>query len=227
MVSDTTARAFRTVALAGVCMAVAAGVASADIDPASDVLLQQDVYVPYQPAVCTEEKVALQAATKKAKTAGYQLKVAVIASQTDLGGAPEFFGEPTKYARFLGEELAASGPHGHVRSRVHLITLMPQGWGLYQVDPRANGVLQAIKIPSGADSSALARAAIRAVPKVATIAGHPTPAVKTPSGCSHSSGTPVLVFMAPFLLVISGLLVNYLVGRRNRASSAPAGQSSE
>jgi hypothetical protein len=91
---------------------------------------------------------------------------------------------------------------------------MPQGWGLYQVDPRANRVVQAIKIPSGADASALSRAAIRAVPKIATIVGHPTPAVKTPSGCSHSGGTPVLVFAAPFLLIVGGLLVHYLLGRR-------------
>jgi hypothetical protein len=223
MVSETATRAFRTVALAGAFVAGAVGIASADIDPASDVLLQQDFYVPYQPPVCTEEKAALEAATGKAKAAGYQLKVAVIASRTDLGGAPEFFGEPIPYAKFLGEELAVFGPHGQAKSRVHLITVMPQGWGLYQVDPRANGVVQAVKIPSGADSSALARAAIRAVPKIATAAGHPTPAVRTPSGCSHRSGPPVLVFMAPFLLVVGGLLAHYLLGRRKREDSATAG----
>ena len=108
MVSETAARMVRTVALAGACVAVAAGVASADIDPASDVLLQQDFYLPYQPPVCTEEKAALQSATGKAKAAGYQLKVAVIASQTDLGGAPEFFGEPTAYRSFSGRSSPGS-----------------------------------------------------------------------------------------------------------------------
>ena len=214
MVCDRAARALCVVALAGVCFAAVGGVASADIDPASDVLLQQDYFVPYEPAVCTEEKSALEAATRKAKAAGYQLKVAIIASQIDLGGAPEFFGHPTPYAKFLGRELATFGPHGQVKKRIHLITLMPQGWGLYQVDPRAAGVVGAIKIPSGADSSALAQAAIRAVPEVATAAGHPTSAVNIPSGCSHENSTPVWIFMAPFLLVIAGLLAHYLLGRR-------------
>jgi hypothetical protein len=203
--------------MAGTCIIVAAGIARADIDPPSDFLLLQDVYVPYQPPVCNEEKAALQAATRKAKAAGYQLKVALIASPTDLGGAPEFFGHPVPYAKFLGRELAAFGPHGQVKTRVHLITVMPQGWGLYQVDPRANAVVAQIKIPSGADSSALARAAIQAVPKVATAAGHPTAAVKVPPGCTHKSGTPVWVFMAPFLLVVGGLAAHYLLGRRKAA----------
>jgi hypothetical protein len=214
MASERATRACLAVALAATCVTAFAGVASADIDPASDVLLQQDYFVPYEPAVCTEEKNALDAATKKAKAAGYQLKVAIIASQIDLGGAPEFFGHPAPYAKFLGRELVTFGPHGQLKNRVHLITVMPQGWGLFQVDPRANSVVQSIKIPSGADSSALARAAIRAVPKVATAAGHPTSAVQVPSGCSHKSGTPVWVFMAPFLLVIGGLLAHYLLNRR-------------
>jgi hypothetical protein len=214
MVSDTAARALRAVALVVVLIVASARVASADIDPASDVLLQQDIFVPYEPAVCTEEKKALLAATRKTKAAGYQLKVAIIASQIDLGGAPEFFGHPTPYAKFLGRELATFGPHGGLKNRIHLITVMPQGWGLYQVDPRASSVVQSIRIPSGAGPSELTRAAIRAVPKVATAAGHPTSTVKVPSGCSHKSSTPVWIFMAPFLLVIGGLLAHYLLGRR-------------
>jgi hypothetical protein len=217
MASETATRVLRAVVLAGACVAVATGVAAADIDPASDVLLQQDSFVPYQ-AVCTEEKDALKAATDKAKAAGYELKVAVIASQTDLGGAPEFFGHPAPYANFLGRELVAFGRHGRVKNRLHLVTVMPQGWGLYQVDPRANAVIAAIRIPSGADSSALTRAAIRAVPQIATAAGHPTAAVKIPPGCSHKSGTPVLVFMAPFLLVVGGLGAHYLFTRRRKTA---------
>ena len=216
MASKAAARAVRILALAGACVAAGAGVAVSDIDPPSDFLLVRDVYVPYEPPVCREEKTALEEATRRAKAAGYQLKVALVASQIDLGGAPEFFGHPGPYAKFLGRELATFGPHGQVSSRIHLITVMPQGWGLYQVDHRANDVVQAIRIPSGADSSALARAAIRAVPKVATAAGHPTAAVRVPAGCSHSSGTPVWVFMAPFLLVIGGLVAHYLLGRRRR-----------
>jgi hypothetical protein len=218
MASDPTGRAVRAIALAVACAAAATGVAAADIDPASDVLLQQDSFVPYQPAVCTEEKDALKAATDKAKAAGYQLKVAVIASQTDLGGAPEFFGHPAPYANFLGRELVAFGRHGRVKNRLHLVTVMPQGWGLYQVDARANAAVEAIRIPSGADSSVLTRAAIRAVPKIATAAGHPTGAVKVPPGCSHKRGTPVLVFMAPFLLVVGGLAAHYLLTHRRKTA---------
>ena len=61
----------------------ALSVAYADIDPASDVLLTQDVFVPYQPEVCSEVKGALREATRRSRAAGYPLKVALIGSRSE------------------------------------------------------------------------------------------------------------------------------------------------
>jgi hypothetical protein len=202
-------------------VAATVGIAVADVDPASDVLLLQNVFVPYQPKVCSEVKKALVSATDKSHAAGYPLKVAVVGSKNDLGGAPQYFGNPTAYAKFLGQELAVYGPDvGRDLSTSPLLVAMPQGWGLYQVDPPANSVVTSIKIPPKADPNALARAAIEAVPKVATAAGHPTPSVKVPSGCS-SSGTNVLVFAVPIaVLILGGLVLGY--GLRPRRPEEPS-----
>jgi len=196
-------------------------VALADVDPASDVLLLQNVFVPYNPTVCTQLKSQLRTLTDKSKAAGYPIKVALIGSKNDLGGAPQFFGKPSPYARFLGQELGIYGPNvGRSLKKVPLLVVMPQGFGVYQIDARAAGPLRGVSIPSNADPNGLARAAIVAVPKVATAAGHPVPSVKVASGCSKK-GTSFLVFVAPIVvLLIGGALLRY--GLRPRRTEEPS-----
>lgn len=95
----------------------------ADGDPASDVLFATDVYLPYPPPSKTTGQ-ALRNATAAAYKHGYRLKVAVIATEADLGAIPSLFGKPTEYARFLGVELSTYyiGP---------LLIVMPAGYGIY------------------------------------------------------------------------------------------------
>jgi hypothetical protein len=203
--------------LAGI-VAIAVG----DVDPASDVLLQQDWFVPYQPQVCTQLKDGLASATRRASDAGYHVKVAVIGSQTDLGAAPQFFGHPAPYADFLGRELGSFSAHSKRKvTNVPLLVVMPQGFALWPRNPRVSGALKGIAISRSADPNTLTRAAVTAVPRLASAAGHPVPAVSIASGCSHKSNT-LLLFVVPIaLLVLAGLLVRFVVPR-GRGGSDPA-----
>jgi hypothetical protein len=152
------------------------------------------------------------------------LKVAVIGSRQDLGGAPQFFGKPTDYAKFLGQELGVYGPDvGRNLSKTPLMVVMPQGFGFYQVDKPAVAAVKGISVDPNSDSNALARAAILAVPKVASAAGHPVPVVKPSSECSKK-GTSFLVYLAPILLLLAGgLLIRYGMRPRRPAEQSAVG----
>ena len=152
--------------------------------------------------------------------AGYPLKVAIIGSRQDLGGAPQFFANPQGYAKFLGQELSVFGPtSGRTLRR-----------------PAAGGDAAGIRhLPGGSESGRRgedredpvecrlerAREGGRGrVPKVATAAGHPVAAEKPASGCTKK-GTSFLVFLAPIVvLLIGGLLLRYGLRPRPRAETA-------
>jgi hypothetical protein len=97
--------------------------ARADGDPASDYLVAQNTFfgveLPHRNAIG-----ALNAAVASAYAAGQRVRVAVVATPTDLGSIPSLFGKPAEYARFLGTELRAYyiGP---------LLVVMPAGFGIY------------------------------------------------------------------------------------------------
>jgi hypothetical protein len=203
----------------GAILAQTAGIALGDGDPASDVLLQQDVFLPYQPQVCKQVKTALDTATRRSSAAAYPVKVAVIGSTSDLGSVPQFFGRPSEYADFLGKELSSFSAHLQKRiAGVPLLVVMPQGLALTHADTPANDVVKRIKVSSDADPNALARAAVKAVPEIATAAGHPTQPVKVESGCTKKQST-VLLFAIPILLLLAaGLLVRF---RRSDSEPSP------
>ena len=80
------------------------GTARADGDPASDVLLGQDVFLPYSPvSPAVQQRLYAVAAARRA---GYPIKIALIGAATDLGVVPSLFGKPAGYAQFLSAELA-------------------------------------------------------------------------------------------------------------------------
>ncbi len=160
----------RVLAVALVVIAAVPGSALADGDPASDVLLGQDVFLPYSPISQTVER-RLYAVCDAARKAGYPMRIALIAARSDLGVVPALFGKPQAYARFLSSELGGivSGP---------VLVVMPDGFGL----ARAGQALSArpastIRIAPGADG--LGTAAVAAVQHLAAAAGHPLPASAT------------------------------------------------
>ena len=148
------ARRLAVIAIIG--LAFAAG-AAADGDPASDVLLQQNTFFPL-PAPGADAQKGLTQAVAAAYGAGFRIKVAVIASQTDLGAIPSLFAKPADYAKFLGTELSLVyvGP---------LLIVMRAGYGIYD-EGRSTAAEQAVLsrlTVGGASVDALTQSAAAAV----------------------------------------------------------------
>ncbi len=126
--------------------------ARADGDPASDVLLYQPVYFPYQPAPAAVKR-RLTALVHSANSQGYQIRVAVIQSPRDLGSIPELFDKPPPdYASYLSAELTSAW-----RNRV--LVVMPGGYGIAQGASIVNvgGVLKVRKSATAAADEAVLR----------------------------------------------------------------------
>jgi hypothetical protein len=158
--------------------------ALADGDPASDVLLGENVFYPYSPAVSAGLQKALNSETAAAARARFPIKVALIAAPTDLGAIPTLFGRPQQYARFLEQEIS------FLSVNPLLLVVMPNGYGVQHLGPGATRAVATLKAPASSSTNDLARAAIAAVPKLAAAAGHPIASVSGGSGTSGPS--PVL-----------------------------------
>ena len=171
-------------ALAVLTIAVAPGIALADGDPASDVLLGQNVFYPYSPAVSAGLQKQLNAETAAASRAHFPIKVALIAAPTDLGAIPTLFGKPQQYAAFLDQEIS------FLNVKPLLLVVMPNGYGVQHLGPAATRAAATLKRPASARTDDLARAAILAVPKLAAAAGHPIAGDSGGSGASGPSPRP-------------------------------------
>jgi hypothetical protein len=203
-----------TVILVGSVGAGGPGFALADGDPASDVLLGQNVYYPYSPPVPQAVQRTLDAETAAAKKAGLPIKVALIATAVDLGVVPELFGQPQNYAKFLDKEISFQGPQP-------LLVVMPAGYGVQGVSAKVAAAVTGLALPKGKTSIALARAAVTAVAKIAAAAGHPIKGVAgVASGSSGggSSKTPLLIGLIVAAVLVAGALI--LLRRRQGTASA-------
>jgi hypothetical protein len=148
--------------LAGVlALAVCAGAARgarADGDPASDMLVVQNIFLPYnQPSKTAASGLAKQVAS--AYAAGYRVKVAVVAAAVDLGAIPSLFDRPAQYAKFLGQELSGFyvGP---------LLIVMPSGYGIYdggRSTAAEHRMLAGLAVPGSKQPDALTDDAANAV----------------------------------------------------------------
>jgi hypothetical protein len=178
--------------LAAVALALAQpGPAYANGDPASDVLLTDDVFLPFQPKPSATAATATKVYLRKLKAAGYPLHVAVIASVGDLGDVPEYLGKPQLYADFLYPEIdfQVKGP---------LLVVMAAGYGTHSVSKKVKKAVEGADPPSGSDRDALPRAAVDVASKMADAAGHPVKPPKLPGGSSSSGSSaivPILVLL--------------------------------
>jgi len=204
----------RAALLALAALALAPAAAPADGDPASDVLLAQDVYYPYAPKVAPQLTTALNGLMKRVRKAGYPMKAALIQAQSDLGAYPNLFGDTQSYANLLAKEIAFN-------SHPHLLVVMPSGFAGDNLGAKVDSALSGIKIDQAAKSDGLAKAALAAVARVATANGHPTavpPQAEAALPASKSSSkrsTPsVLVYGGPVLLVLIAIGVLLVVSRR-------------
>jgi hypothetical protein len=170
-----------------VLAAVAAGQARADGDPASDVLIVDAVFLPFQAQLPKPLHTSLLRATAEAKQAGYPIRVALITTPTDLGAVPSLFEKPQTYAQFLWQELSFI-----YKGRV--LVVMPNGLGLYggsDPTPSEEKVLKSVPVGSGLNG--MAGSALNAVVGLAGAAGHrlsvaPVTVADAKSGSGSSSG---------------------------------------
>jgi hypothetical protein len=204
----------RAALLALVSLALLPAVAAADGDPASDVLLAQDVYYPYAPKASEPMSTALDALLARVRKSGYPMKVALIETPADLGAYPSLFGDTQSYANLLAKEIAFN-------SHPHLLVAMPSGFGGDNLGANIDSALKGIKVDGAAKSDGLVQAALAAVARIATANGHRTPvppeatAALASSKASSNRSTPsVLVYGGPALLALISVAVLIAVGRR-------------
>ena len=129
----------------------------ADGDPASDVLIGENVFYPYSPAVSASLQKTLNAETAAANRAHFPLKVALIQSPVDLGAIPTLFGKPEQYAAFLDQEIS------FLNMKQLLLVVMPNGYGVQGLGQAATTAAASLSKPRSGQSDDLARAAERDV----------------------------------------------------------------
>jgi len=208
-------RAARVLALllAAALLAGAAPRALADADPPSDVLLLQDVYYPYAPKVSPDLQAQLDDVVGRARKAGFHIKVALVASRSDLGAIPQMMGHVVQYADLLQREIAYLRPQP-------TLAAMPTGFGTSATGAQGPAIVAKLGAPRTADG--MARGAIAAVEQLAAANGHPLDTTNLGGRrVQHHKGTPAALLFAPFLLL--ALAVAALSLRRRRRYEAPSG----
>ena len=184
--------------------------ARADGDPCSDYLLVGSLCPPNNPRPSQPQIDRTQKTIDAAKKAGYEIRVAVIGSPTDLGSVPVFFGRPAPYAKFLDAELQSAWTG-------KLLVVMAAGYGVREhTKPYLAGVkaLKGLPPPANGTPDALMAAATVAVRKLAASEGVKVPViplaattVTPPSSNGSSSGSGSTSFVKYALLLAAGLVV--------------------
>jgi len=195
-------------AVAVLCAALLhAPAAVADGDPASDVLLGQRAFLPYDITFPAAPRRELQGLLAEGASEGFPIRVALIGSAYDLGSIGQLWGKPQLYAKFLGTELSLVY-HGR------LLVVMPAGFGLYYAGRSVateQRALAGIAVKPG--GRGLVESATAAVQRLARNAGHPLArpspariraAGRAAAATSHSARDVIVVAIG--LVVILGAL---------------------
>ena len=195
--------------LAAGCIAVPA--ARADGDPASDYLLSQDTFLPFDANISKEQAAQLNTVVADAKKQGFTIKVAVIAKPFDLGAVPSLYGKPKTYARFLGQEL-------FFLYKGRLLIVMPNGYGASHGGkplPSAQRVLDGMAAPQEG-GAALTAAAARAVQRLAAQNGVRVEIPPVASGTSQTNDRIIIAGIAGglVLLLLCGFAARRILARR-------------
>lgn len=206
-------RPTRTAAALAVALALLApgGVALADGDPASDVLLSQNVFLPYS-SISRAVQNRLYAICDAARASGYPIRVALIGARSDLGVVPALFGRPDAYARFLSSELTGvvNGP---------VLVVMPNGFGLAsQGRTLPSSPVSGVAVAPGTDG--LADAAIVAIGRLSAAAGHPLAPSATMPHAGPGPGTVRHALIAIAILSVVSLIgIGSAFTARNRRAA--------
>jgi hypothetical protein len=202
--------------LAAVAVAVAlvaVPLARADGDPASDVLYTSNLFPSYDSGMSPGALKALVTTIDDSKAAGYEVRVAVIAKQDDLGAVTSLWAKPRQYARFLGAELGIvyKGP---------VLIVMPAGVGFYHGTKDPGSSYAALRqITTSSNGDALAQAAIDSVAALATAAGRPFTPQRIPAASKPGFHLPSLLIWLIAIFapaVIAGVVAAMIASSRRR-----------
>jgi hypothetical protein len=201
-------------ATAGVAL-LAVPAARANGDPASDVLLTQQVYIGPEVPISTADQDQLLKTVAAANERGFKIRVALIAFTADLGTAVSLWRHPQSYSKFLGSEIAFVYTN-------RLLIAMPSGFGFYRGRKPVAKELRVLRpIPPGKTPAALARSTTRAVRALAAAEG-----VALPTKSSKSTAWRDRAIITAAGVAI--LLIIFVPGRwLRRGRAKPARPESE
>ena len=198
-------RPFLVVMLAAL---LAAPLARANGDPASDILLTEPVYFPIDATLSDSDREALLKTIDEADKRGYKIRVALIPFTSDLGTAVSLWRHPQDYSEFLGKELAFV-------YRNRLLIVQPSGFGFYnQGKPVAKEQRVLAKIPVGKTPAEQTRSADAAVRALAAADGVKLPVAKTKSTATRDR---LIIVLAGLVI----LLIIFVPGRWLRRGRKP------
>jgi hypothetical protein len=155
----------RLLLVAAATALVAVPAARANGDPASDVLITNQVYIGPEVPISNADRDALTKTVAAANERGYPIRVALIPFTSDLGTAVSLWRHPQDYAKFLGSELA------FVYTK-RLLIAMPSGFGVYHRNrPVAKEQRVLRRVRPGRTPTAVAQQTTKAVRALAAADG--------------------------------------------------------
>jgi hypothetical protein len=195
----------------------AAPPAQANGDPASDYLISQPVFLPFESKVSDTAADELTQLLAAAKAKGVEMRVALIATRGDLGAVPVLFNKPQRYADFLGQELVYF-------YKGLLLVVMPDGYGIFKNGkplPDDKKLLATLPPAGSTDGNALAVSAQNAVRALARERGVNL-RVEPGTSTSSSNRDRVQIVAGVILLCAVALAVRLLLGRRRKGEPDPS-----
>jgi hypothetical protein len=207
-----------TATLAALALAfVLVPVGQADGDPASDYLLSQQTFLPFDAKIPATLAEKLNGLVRETNQAGYKIRVAIIATRYDLGAVTALWLQPKRYARFLSAELAFvyKGP---------LLIVMPNGLGFHaRAGATAAGYRAIAPVHVAPGVSGIMQAAIAAVKRLATAHGVKVQPPNVAPAAKRNHGDRIRILIGVGGLV--AVLALAVVVRRLRRGRYPRGAS--
>jgi hypothetical protein len=199
-----------SIALVAVAAAVvAAPIAQADGDPASDYLLGQEIFFPYDGKFSATQQTGFAQLVRAANKAGFKIRVALIASSYDMGSVTSLYLKPRTYARFLGEELSFV-------YKQRLLVVMRNGFGFnwpHHPSTAAYRILAKIRIGPGAPG--LLAAAQTAVQRLAAADGIKlAPPTHVSAPAQRNSHDRLIVIVGVVAAILLAAAARFVLQRR-------------
>jgi len=208
----------RLVVLGLLALLVAAPLAHADADPASDWLLQRFVFIPPDAGVSGGDVSRLTSELQSLQKKGYTLHVATIPTRYDMGAVTVLFNRPHEYAPFLSQEL-------RFLYKGRVLVVMKNGYAIARDgkrDPTEQKVVDALPLPTAMQGPPLAAATERAIRRLAAHSGFKvTSAPISAKGGSSTTSDRIEIVAGAAVLVAVVLAFSYW-RRRGAALRRPS-----